>query len=311
MAKTCLLVTDRFEATADLLVAELRRRNVPCVRWNLDQYPVNCALAYRACNGDFGGKVTTESRSLDFDDVGSIWCRSFRPTGFPDDLGAADRKFAETESRRALDALMTIANCVWINHPLNQVRANSKPAQLFVARKVGLDIPSTLISNDPKEIRSFLAKLAGPAIFKSLSQSIELPPGQSLFTGLLTEKELANLDRIRLTPGIFQEFVEKAYEVRTTVVGPRIFSARIDSQANAATRVDWRHRPFDIDKPVQLPPEVEKKIHALMQALGLVYGAIDFIVTPEGRHVFLEINPAGQYMWVESSTGLQIGRAHV
>jgi glutathione synthase/RimK-type ligase-like ATP-grasp enzyme len=152
--------------------------------------------------------------------------------------------------------------------------------------------------------------LNGPAIYKSLSQNLDVEVGKSLFTGLLTEKELANLELIQLTPGVFQELVPKAYEVRATVVGRRIFTARIDSQAKAETKIDWRHRPFDVDHhPISLPPEVELKILALMEAFGLMFGAFDFIVTPDGDHVFLEVNPAGQYMWIESITGLEITAA--
>jgi len=63
--------------------------------------------------------------------------------------------------------------------------------------------------------------------------------------------------------------------------------------------------------PVILPSDVEAKIHALVQLFGLTYGAFDFIVTPEGRHVFLEVNPAGQYLWVEATTKLPITAAIV
>jgi glutathione synthase/RimK-type ligase-like ATP-grasp enzyme len=125
-----------------------------------------------------------------------------------------------------------------------------------------------------------------------------------------TEKELSKLDLIRVSPGIFQKFVAKSYEVRATVVGSRIFSGKIDSQTSAETRIDWRHKPFDMEEePITLPPDVETKIHALKQAFGLIYGAFDFIVTPEGRHVFLDVNPAGQYLWVEAKTKLPITAA--
>jgi glutathione synthase/RimK-type ligase-like ATP-grasp enzyme len=113
-----------------------------------------------------------------------------------------------------------------------------------------------------------------------------------------------------VTPGICQQFVPKSYEVRATVVGSRIFSGKINSQASPETKIDWRHKPFDIEEePIDLPPDVETKIHALMRAFGLIYGAFDFIITPEGRHVFLEVNPAGQYLWVEAKTKLPITAA--
>ena len=310
MTKTCLLITERFEPTADVLVAEMRRRGMPCVRWNLDQYPIGSALTCLASDECFTACIDTDGRRVDLEGVGSVWWRGLQPSGFPYELRDGDRKFAETQARRVIASLTTIGDFVWINHPLRHVRANCKPAQLCMARRVGLTIPKTVITNDPSEARSFIAQLNGPAIYKSLSQNLDVAVGKSLFTGLLTEKELANLHLIQLTPGVFQELVPKAYEVRATVVGRRIFTARIDSQAKAETKIDWRHRPFDIDHhPISLPPELELKILAFTEAFGLVFGAFDFIVTPDGRHVFLEVNPAGQYMWIESITGHAITAA--
>lgn len=312
VSKICLLITEQFEPTADCLLAELRRRGVPCLRWNLDQFPSGSSLTYRACDGHFGAKISTDGRELDLGSVGSIWCRSLRPSGFPGGMNEEDRRFAQEEAQRALDALMTTMKVLWINHPHCHARANSKPAQLCVAHQVGLDIPPTVLTNDPGEAREFVVRSAGDTVYKAHSQSLNLESGKALYTGLLTEKELDKLDLIRVSPGIFQQFVAKAYEVRATVVGPRIFCGKINSQASVETKIDWRHKPFDIEQePIKLPPDVEARIHALMQVFGLSYGAFDFIVTPEGRHVFLEVNPAGQYLWVEAKTKLPITAALV
>jgi glutathione synthase/RimK-type ligase-like ATP-grasp enzyme len=225
-------------------------------------------------------------------------------------MSGPDRSFAQSESQRALDALMTVTNALWVNHPQCHARANSKPAQLFVARRIGFDVPPTVITNDPVQARELMRKTDGPIVYKAMSQNLDLEQDTALFTGLLTETELAKLELIRISPGIFQKFVSKAYEVRATVIGRRIFSGKIDSQARIETQVDWRHRPFDMEEtPIELPPEIEEKIHLFMDAFGLVYGAFDFIVTPDGRYVFLEINPAGQYMWVEVKTKLPITSA--
>lgn len=67
--------------------------------------------------------------------------------------------------------------------------------------------------------------------------------------------------------------------------------------------------PFAVDAVHNLSPDIEAKIQALMKEFGLIYGAFDFIVTPDGRHVFLEVNPAGHYMWIESKLGLPITAA--
>jgi D-alanine-D-alanine ligase-like ATP-grasp enzyme len=36
-----------------------------------------------------------------------------------------------------------------------------------------------------------------------------------------------------------------------------------------------------------------------MEVFGLNYGAVDMILTPDDRYVFLEINPAGEFFWLE------------
>jgi glutathione synthase/RimK-type ligase-like ATP-grasp enzyme len=307
--KTCLLLAERLEPTADLLVAEMRRRGVPCIRWNLDQFPVGSTLTYRTRGDGFGAEIVTDGRRLDFDEVASIWCRGVQALGFPPDLQGADRRFAEAETERTLTALYTLPGIVWVNHPHCHARANAKPAQLAVAHRLGLDIPPTVITNDPEAARAFVARSKSPVIYKALTQSLDTAPGKTLFTSVVTEQALATLDLIRVTPGVFQELIPKAYELRVTVVGRHIFSAKIDSQSRAQTRIDWRHLPFAVDAATDLPGDVAAKVHTLMQEFGLVYGALDFIVTPDGRHVFLEVNPAGQYMWIESKLGLPITAA--
>lgn len=312
VTKVCLLITDRFEPTADLLVAELRQRDVACLRWNLDQFPLASELTFSTSDSHFGVDISTEGRKVNLDDVCSIWYRGILPSGFPDDLDAGDRKFAETGARRCLDALVTVSNAMWINHPERNRLANSKPAQLYTARRVGLNIPPTMITNDADAARSFISSMESETVYKSLSQNLDIELGTAMFTGLLSQAKIANLELIQVTPGIFQQFLPKAYEVRTTIVGDQIFSAKIDSQAHTETKIDWRHLPFEVEEqPIDLPGDVETKIHAFMQAFGLVYGALDFIVTPDGQYVFLEINPAGQYMWVEARTGLKITSALV
>ena len=133
-----------------------------------------------------------------------------------------------------------------------------------------------------------------------------------VFTNPLSASDLEGLDGLRLCPMTFQEKVEKASELRVTVVGSRVFAAAIDSNALERSRTDWRREGLaliDRWKTCDLPAAVERGLLALMDALGLNYGAADFIVTPEGRHVFLELNPAGEFFWLERENGLPISEA--
>jgi len=307
--KTVLLITARFDPAADLLLAELRRRGAACVRWNTHEFPLESSLNYRASNSGFETEIVTDGRRIGLSTIGSIWWQWDQPAGFAPALQGEERRFAEAESHLAVNALMTVGDYFWINFPARENLAKSKPAQLFVANKLGMEIPKTLVSNDPGEVRRFVAQSKAEIVYKGLSQP-HMVPGTALFTGLLTKETLANLDSIRLTPGIFQERVEKAYELRVTVVGSKIFSVKIDSQKNREAQLDWRRALHDVGyAAVELPREVEAKILAFMRTFGLFYGAFDFIVTPDGRYVFLEINPSGQYMWLECAADLGITAA--
>jgi glutathione synthase/RimK-type ligase-like ATP-grasp enzyme len=99
--------------------------------------------------------------------------------------------------------------------------------------------------------------------------------------------------------------------VRVTVVGASVFTAAIHSQHDEATRDDCRRKGLlNLPHRVhQLPDEEALRCCELVRRLGLQFGAIDLVYTPESRYVFLEINPNGQYGWVEERTGLSINRA--
>jgi hypothetical protein len=227
--KTVLIITASFDPQTDLLIAELRRRDVPCVRWNTYEFPLSSVLTYQASNGAFSAQIISDGRSVDLASIGSVWWQWDRPAGFLAELTTAERLFAEREAELALNVLPTIGNFLWINHPIWERQANSKAAQLFAARTVGLEIPRTVITNNPDEVRRFVATSRRPIVYKASS------PARNM-----------------------------------------------------------------------APDEIATKINAFMKSLELIYGAFDFIVTPDGRYVFLEVNPGGAYMWVEAATGLAI-----
>jgi glutathione synthase/RimK-type ligase-like ATP-grasp enzyme len=308
--KTILLVTEEFDPTADHLIQVLRRRGCPVLRWNLDRYPQESTLSYRASPHQFCGSIATEGRMVPLDLIGSVWYRASRCRGFPASLKPEELEFATREAESALNALPLVTDWHWIDEPRRHRDAAWKPAQLAAARRLNLAIPRTVITNDPDAVMAFREKSGGTIIFKSLSQTLGLEPGRAAFTGIVTDEVLSSLNLIRHTPGIFQELVLKDYEVRLTVVADKMFAVKILSQGNERTKLDWRIAPHDIKyEPIDLPADICDKVRAFMAEAGLIYSCIDFIVTPEGRHVFLESNPRGQYLWIEHYTGMPITEA--
>jgi D-alanine-D-alanine ligase-like ATP-grasp enzyme len=108
--------------------------------------------------------------------------------------------------------------------------------------------------------------------------------------------------------------VPKAFEVRVTMIGDRCFGLRIDSQVDERTRFDWRKHQDPATIPYMawdIPDSVRKMCAEMLTRLGLVYGAFDFIVVPDGTYTFLEINPHGQWVWVEEFSGQPLAEAFV
>jgi glutathione synthase/RimK-type ligase-like ATP-grasp enzyme len=128
---------------------------------------------------------------------------------------------------------------------------------------------------------------------------------------LVRRRDLKDLHTLRWSPVILQEYVPKHVELRVTVVGSEIFPAEIESQASSRSRDDWRR--YDLARtPYRrhtLPADVAERLHAVVRAFGLCYGAIDLVLTPDGRYVFLEINGNGQWLWIEELTQMPIADA--
>lgn len=244
--------------------------------------------------------------------IDAAWFR--RPTDFGiqfENEDRATRLSVDNERMAAQHALWdAIPAGRWLNAPAANRLAGQKLSQLARARQLGFAVPKTIVANRREAIEQHLASES--IIFKSFYGIVSKSSGSSnavyttLFKNPFPERPAIALPY----PGIWQEYIPKAREWRITVVGDSVFDVAIITQANA--KDDWR-RPLD-DKSVtyrhEVFPETEKrKCFALLRAYGLRFGAFDFIETPDGRIVFLEMNPNGQYGWLEQELGLPISEA--
>lgn len=224
------------------------------------------------------------------------------------DIHPDDRVFVERELR-LFDLVIRNAalRCAFEVNPAARFEiANSKLAQLVAAREAGFVVPATLISNDPGDIRDFVARhRANGVVYKSFTPGKwKLDDGgRSILPATAIDLDALPEDPVlRLTPGIFQTRIDKAFELRVTVIGHEAIAARIDAPAGTHGSADWRD---DIEGAVRysaatLPETVRRRCLDVMHRLGIVFGCFDLIVTPEGETVFLEVNEMGQFLWVET-----------
>ena len=214
-------------------------------------------------------------------------------------MSEAGRRFVAAQSRAGFVGVAVALPCLWMNHPARDLDATHKPWQLAVARRLGLDPPRSIITNDPEAARKFAADLDAPVITKSLGAPVD--------TVVIDPADLD--DSVRLCAHLFQEWIDKAHGVRLTVVGDRFFPVEIHAGSEAA-RIDWRTDYQSLTyRPTAVPGPVRERVSTFMREFGLAFGAFDFIVTTAGEWRFLEVNPNGQWSWIEHQTGVPISRA--
>jgi glutathione synthase/RimK-type ligase-like ATP-grasp enzyme len=300
------------------MVAEaVRERGGRAFRFDTDRFPSEIGLAARYGPGGaerlalFAGE-----EEIDLAGVTAVWHRRLHVAGrLPREMDAQLRAAAAGEARATVMGMLAALEVFRLD-PEERIRhAGHKQLQLRLAREAGLEVPRTLITNDPASVRDFAASCRGPVVTKMMSSfAVHDAAGREhvVFTNEVTAADLADLEGLRLCPMTFQERVEKAAELRVTVVGRKVFTASVDSQASPAAADDWRRDGLGLVEAWEadeLPREIEAALLRLMDTCGLNYGAADFIRTPDGRHVFLEVNPAGEFFWLERRPGLPISAA--
>ncbi|MEX3945915.1 MvdC/MvdD family ATP grasp protein [Paraburkholderia sp. BR10937] len=284
-------------------------------RFDTNRFPADIRLSSHYSGEEERQIIACEDYELDLSTVSAVWYRRIAiGQCIPEAMDRQLRRAAVDQSRATLHGMIASLDAFHLDPVHRLRRADNKQLQLKIAREVGLTIPRTLITNAPDAVRSFARECRQGMIMKTLSSFAiyELCEQKVVFTSAVHDKDLERLDDLRYCPAIFQEQVPKALELRTTIVGNRVFTASIDSQRSEKTSVDWRRDGLGLLEewePYALPPEVENGLLRLMHALDLNYGAADFILTPDGRHCFLEVNPVGEFFWLEKHPGLPLSGA--
>ncbi len=311
-----VIVTQTDDPHTDEVILALERMGHEPVRLNTDEIPTDSLISMSWDNeGEpFQARidVLTSGRTMDAGSVRSVWWRRPSFFGLPGDLSLQENEFATDEIDHALRSMWASLDCYWISEPERIRQASWKGEQLLRARRLGFEIPRTLVTTDPDQARDFFHSCGKQMIFKVMTDPFLGAAGvarrhpEEYFepyetpTTVVTEADLDLLDSVRIAPCLFQQQIPKKVELRVTVIGDEIFAAQIHSQDNERTAVDWRH--YDVDIPytvAALPADVADRCLALVKSYGLNFSAMDIIVTPDDRYVFVENNPNGQFIFIE------------
>ncbi|PIR87991.1 MAG: hypothetical protein COU10_01635 [Candidatus Harrisonbacteria bacterium CG10_big_fil_rev_8_21_14_0_10_45_28] len=317
MKKAILVLTNSEDgAHSKVVIAKLISRGERVFRMDSDRLATGAVKVRFSVNQEGVEFIFKDGRDrLASDEIKSVWYR--RPNHF--NLGIHDsvqKAYAERELSALLEGLWAVApeDIFWVSNPRALENARKKIAQIKLARSMNLHVPQTIISNDPEEIRSFYEACNGRIVFKAIYHE-HLDYGTHSFnvpTTMITSAHLKRLDLIRTAPGFFQEFVERACELRITAVQDQLFPVRVAPHTGDITAVDWRDPHLEENLThtlVEIPAGIAEICRSMLRKLDLAFGAFDFLVDKEGEIYFLEVNPNGQWYWLEAKTGVLISDA--
>ena len=317
-----LIFTNKEDSHPNPVIEHLGRLGLPVFRFNTEALLTDYEFSWwaDASGCDFIIRCKATGLSIRGSDITSIWDR--RPKK-PSELPL---KSTEQIDRHNLDEALGFLRFIRyylkdipsLGSIVGDIPADSKMLQIKMAVEAGFHIPRTCFTNNKQDCMLHLNGIGDVVLKPIVSETVwdEVNDFQwNFFTQKTDIEDLSNApdEAFSQTVSFAQEYVEKAFELRVTVVGDKLFACRIDSQAQDEDtgKIDWRQgyghgiKWFRFD----MPEDIAEKCIAFLKKMNLNFGCFDFIVTPSGEYVFLECNPNGQWLWVEIETGLPISEA--
>jgi hypothetical protein len=316
MAPVILVVSNAEDVTADFFAMRLEEAHIDYVRLDTEN------LARQSLSFGVGGTsgarapaatMTVRGRRIPLDAITAVYYRRPLPPTFSPAVPAPIREWMENEVRSAWGGTLGAwPDIRWMNHPLAVSGASYKPEQLGRAYKIGLSVPHTLLTTDPGEAAAFCDQHAGAVVVKPVGHGEIRGDDPTTWQLVFTNRHAAPTDEqlasVAACPTLFQQAIEKDVDVRVTIAGDELFAVALHSQERTVSTIDCRRDNMSGMRysAASLPTVVAEQLLALTRSYGLLYAAIDLVRDQHDRYWFLEINPSGQWAWLE-----QVGAARI
>ncbi|MCB2212386.1 hypothetical protein KQI52_09780 [bacterium] len=240
---------------------------------------------------------------------GIVWYRRPSPPKLAR-FNSDEREFLYREWLEIIDAIsLCLCDSIWINWPYNNSLADNKIYQMRIADKCGFNVPLWILTNSYSDIYEFV--MLHQSLVKPLSYgSFGLDESMAIYSTILNPTDIEE-NKVSHTPVLFQKVIHKAYDVRVTVFGDKVFAHKICPKDNFKKHIDWRaYEPNRlIMSDINIPESVEVSIMKLMLHFKLRFSAIDFSVTEKNIWYFLDLNPNGQWGWLEIACNTPMRRS--
>ena len=312
MMKMILLITNKEDITVDFIVQKLKARGCSYYRLNTEDIPNIVNVRFSISDHKYELYDQTKKCCIDLDTVYAVYFRrpKISTLEYISAIDNYERQYLRNELSFLIEGIYkTLRHAFWVNNVYKIREAENKILQLQIAQEIGFTIPYSVISNCVDSVQAVFTKHPGGCITKPIkSGNMGISDDSKvIFTSEIDNDCLRESERIKAFPLFIQEKVNKGYDIRCIVVGEKTFAAKIDSQESVDGKTDWRKtNDFLPHDRIDLPYEIHKKAILITQRLGLTYSAIDFVLDKNGKYVFLECNPNGQWAWIEKRLGYPI-----
>lgn len=241
---------------------------------------------------------------VSIDGPGRGWVRRFAPDRWYHGLVVGSKDAAiKTSWLALLAAAMRTGHVEWLTQPDRVVITEDKMWQRKVALNLGIPVPPTVVASSADELaralgEPFIVKPLGPAEFVARGDL------NAVFTTELTASHPA-ASALQGAPFIAQRKLRAERHLRVVTVANNAWVCSLDAPAC----VDWRCSTNSHTAFVEvLEPSVSAMAAALADAMAVGYSSQDWIVE-EGTAFFVDLNPAGQWLFLPSRVGGEIAEA--
>ena len=315
-----LIITNKEDVHPNPVIEKLG--NFPFLRLNSEDLLKEYKMSWSSSQGEISWRLSSRLNNIEVtsENLTSVWeRRPLRPKNLLNKI--SDRKvskFCREEAVHFFQYFRYFLNeSFYIGHPLVDRTAESRLIQHRVASKYGVSCASSIYSNNSKELKRFASNHKQLFIKPIYTDSINY---EDYYLSLGSVKTSSNNiinasdQSLESTINYLQEYVEKDFELRITVICDKVFACKLNSQEldDENGKIDWRDGLLN-GKLKHEVFELPDRIHAFcihyLKEMNQHYGAFDFIVTPSGDYVFLECNSNGQWYWIELETGMNISGA--
>lgn len=304
-----LILSDRNDSHANFVINKIEEQGLAYFRFNLDVESLKKSIVTFQKNE---WTIVQNEKPLIFKNIKCIWNRrTFVELLLDEEYDqCVDFKIWKNEwNKTLLGIYSSLRDLPWLNPWRKSYESENKYLQMELALKNNLQIPDTIVTNNKEVANNFIIQHNEVAL-KLMHQDFYKQGNE--YKGLYVNKlKIADFDDFANSeenPIVLQKYIEKDFEVRYTVIGKKHFACKIESQKSKQTIIDWRR--YDIPNTphsaIEPPNEIVVSVNNLMKNLGIIYGALDFIVDRHGNWIFLEVNSMGQFLWIEDLTGLPI-----